>query len=85
MGALAGKRMVITGSSRSLGRDFALACAGEGASLVINGTNESALAGVADEVAALGADVRAVPGSVAETAVCNSRLIPVSTPSVASM
>ncbi len=40
MGRLNGKRIVITGSSRSLGRHFALACAAEGASLIINGTNE---------------------------------------------
>lgn len=72
MGRLSGKRIVITGSSRSLGRHFALACAAEGASLVINGTNERALAAVAEEVAALGAPVLAVPGSVAETRVCNA-------------
>ena len=47
MGRLNGKRIVITGSSRSLGRHFALACAAEGASLIINGTNEHALAAVA--------------------------------------
>jgi 3-oxoacyl-[acyl-carrier protein] reductase len=72
MGRLEGKRIVITGSSRSLGRHFALACAAEGASLVINGTNAQALAAVADEIAALGAPVRAVLGSVAEAAVCNA-------------
>lgn len=72
MGRLNGKRMVITGSSRSLGRHFALACAAEGASLVINGTSEQALAETEAAVAALGAPVHAVPGSVAETAVCNA-------------
>jgi NAD(P)-dependent dehydrogenase (short-subunit alcohol dehydrogenase family) len=72
MGRLDGKRIVITGSSRSLGRHFALACAAEGASLIINGTNEMALAKVTEEVAALGAAVYAVPGSVAETGVCNA-------------
>jgi NAD(P)-dependent dehydrogenase (short-subunit alcohol dehydrogenase family) len=72
MGRLTGKRIVITGSSRSLGRHFALACAAEGASLIINGTNEDALAAVVKEVAALGAPVHAVPGSVAETSVCNA-------------
>ena len=46
MARLEGKRIVITGSSRSLGRHFALACAAEGASLVINGTNNVALAEV---------------------------------------
>jgi NAD(P)-dependent dehydrogenase (short-subunit alcohol dehydrogenase family) len=72
MGRLSGKRMVITGSSRSLGRHFALACAAEGASLVINGTSEEALAATQAAVAALGAPVHAVPGSVTETAVCNA-------------
>jgi len=72
MGRLTGKRIVITGSSRSLGRHFALACAAEGASLIINGTNETALAAVAAEIAALGAPVHAVRGSVAETSVCNA-------------
>lgn len=72
MGRLDGKRIVITGSSRSLGRHFALACAAEGASLIINGTNEMALARVTEEVAAMGAAVHVVPGSVAETGVCNA-------------
>jgi NAD(P)-dependent dehydrogenase (short-subunit alcohol dehydrogenase family) len=70
MGHLSGKRMVITGSSRSLGRQFALACAAEGASLVINGTSESALAEVESEIAAIGGQVKAVVGSVADSAVC---------------
>ena len=72
MDRLKGKRMVITGSSRSLGRHFALACAAEGASLIVNGTNEEALADVAREVADLGVAVHAVLGSVAETEVCNA-------------
>ena len=72
MDRLKGKRMVITGSSRSLGRHFALACAAEGASLIVNGTNEEALADVAREVADLGVAVHAVVGSVAETEVCNA-------------
>ncbi|MDX1734229.1 MAG: SDR family NAD(P)-dependent oxidoreductase [Halioglobus sp.] len=70
MGRLDGKRMVITGSSRSLGRHFALACAAQGASLVINGTSEAALAQVEAELRKKGAPVRAVPGSVADSAVC---------------
>lgn len=72
MDRLKGKRIVITGSSRSLGRHFALACAAEGASLIVNGTNEEALADVAREVADLGVAVHAVVGSVAETQVCNA-------------
>jgi 3-oxoacyl-[acyl-carrier protein] reductase len=72
MGRLSGKRMVITGSSRSLGREFALACAAQGASLVLNGTNKDALAAVVAEVEALGAPVQAVAGSVAHTHVCDA-------------
>lgn len=70
MNRLAGKRMVITGSSRSLGRHFALACAAEGASLIINGTNATALAAVQAEIEALGTPVHAVAGSVSEASVC---------------
>ncbi len=69
MGKLDGKRMVITGSSRSLGREFALACAREGAQLVINGTNEAALARTAEDLRALGAQVSTVAGSVAHEAI----------------
>ncbi|MEM9254313.1 MAG: SDR family NAD(P)-dependent oxidoreductase [Pseudomonadota bacterium] len=72
MARLSGKRMVITGSSRSLGREFALACGKEGASLIINGTNETALAEVESELKRNGVPVHAVPGSVAENAVCQA-------------
>lgn len=70
MARLDGKRMVITGSSRSLGREMALACAREGASLVLNGTSTDALAATREEVAALGGKVVAVPGSVVDESVC---------------
>ena len=66
MARLENKRMVITGSSRSLGREFALACAREGASLVLNGTNTEALAATEAELKALGAPVCSVAGSVAD-------------------
>jgi NAD(P)-dependent dehydrogenase (short-subunit alcohol dehydrogenase family) len=72
MARLDGKRMVITGSSRSLGRHFALACAAERASLIINGTNTEALAEVEREISALGTPVHAVAGSVAESDVCSA-------------
>jgi NAD(P)-dependent dehydrogenase (short-subunit alcohol dehydrogenase family) len=71
MARLQGKRAVITGSSRSLGRHFALAMAREGASLIINGTNAAALETTAEELRALGAQVHSVPGSVADSAVCS--------------
>ena len=72
MSRLQGKRIVITGSSRSLGREFALAVAREGASLVLNGTNEEALAQTEAEVSALGVPVVSVAGSVTDSATCTS-------------
>ena len=70
MGRLSGKRMVVTGSSRGLGRAFALAAAEAGAAVVINGTSEEALAAVAAELAGRGASFSSVVGSVAEDEVC---------------
>jgi len=72
MGKLQGKRIVITGSSRSLGREFALACAREGASLVVNGTNAECLGQVCEEVRSIGAPVESVCGSVADSATCST-------------
>lgn len=69
MARLDGKSIVITGSSRSLGRQFALACAREGASLIINGTNRDAVAEVEAEIRGLGNRVASVVGSVAEESV----------------
>jgi NAD(P)-dependent dehydrogenase (short-subunit alcohol dehydrogenase family) len=72
MSRLAGKRIVITGSSRGLGRAFAIATASEGASVIINGTNETALAEVEKTITSAGGSVVAIKGSVAEEAVCKS-------------
>jgi 3-oxoacyl-[acyl-carrier protein] reductase len=70
MARLSEKRIVITGSSRSLGREFALACAREGAALVLNGTNLQALQETEAELRALGAQVCSVAGSVADEDIC---------------
>lgn len=72
MTGLSGKRVVITGSSRGLGRATALAFAAHGARLVINGTRADALEEAEAAVRASGAEVRAVPGSVAESATCET-------------
>ena len=47
---LDGKSIVITGSSRGLGRAYALAMAQEGAKIVVNGTVEADVAAVAKEI-----------------------------------
>jgi NAD(P)-dependent dehydrogenase (short-subunit alcohol dehydrogenase family) len=70
MSVLAGKRVVVTGSSRGLGRAFAVEMARAGARVVINGTNEEALAATAAAVREAGGEVLAVAGSVADSALC---------------
>jgi len=72
MTVLAGCRVVVTGSSRGLGRGIALAMAEAGARVVLNGTQGAALAESESLVAASGAEVRAVQGSVAEPAVARA-------------
>jgi len=74
MTTLSGKRIVITGSSRGLGRGFALEMAKAGARVVINGTNAAALAESESLIRAAGGEVVSVLGSVAESALC-SRLV----------
>ena len=58
--------MVITGSSRGLGRAFAIAAAREGAAVIVNGTNESALAEAVEAIEADDGSVIPVLGSVAD-------------------
>jgi 3-oxoacyl-[acyl-carrier protein] reductase len=70
MARLDGKRIVITGSSRGLGRAFAIAMAAEGAKVVINGTQAEPLAEVETTIRDAGGEVVAVQGSVADEAVC---------------
>ncbi len=71
MARLDGKRIVVTGASRGLGRAFAVAVAGEGARVVINGTNAEKLAETAALVeAAGGAPAEQVVGSVADDDLC---------------
>ena len=67
---LSGKRIAITGSSRGLGRAFAIACAAEGAQVVLNGTNKDALAEVEHTIKSAGGDVVSYAGSVAEEEIC---------------
>ncbi len=68
--SLAGKRIVITGSSRGLGRAFAVACVEAGAQIVINGTSADALDETAELIRAAGAEPVIVRGSVADEDLC---------------
>ena len=54
MGVLEGKRAVVTGSSRGIGRAYAHALAAEGAKVVVNGTTKELVLQVADEIKAAG-------------------------------
>ena len=49
---LAGKRVLVTGSTKGIGRAIAVAFAKEGADVVINGRRTDTVAAVVDELAA---------------------------------
>ncbi|MEK7204961.1 MAG: SDR family NAD(P)-dependent oxidoreductase, partial [candidate division NC10 bacterium] len=53
-----GKVVLVTGASRGIGRAIALAFAGEGCRLALASRTPEALAAVAEEVEALGAEAR---------------------------
>jgi NAD(P)-dependent dehydrogenase (short-subunit alcohol dehydrogenase family) len=63
-GALAGKSVIVTGSSRGIGRAIALRLAREGGRLVLAARNESALARVAEEIADGGGTAITFPGDL---------------------
>ena len=54
MALLAGRKAIVTGASRGIGRAVALALAEEGADVALLATSESLLQGVAEEVRGLG-------------------------------
>jgi gluconate 5-dehydrogenase len=60
MFSLAGRRALVTGSSRGIGFAIAAALAGAGADVIINGRDEVALGEAASRLAESGAKVRAV-------------------------
>jgi 3-oxoacyl-[acyl-carrier protein] reductase len=62
--------IVITGSSRGLGRAFAVALAAAGARVVINGTSRSAVEEVVAHITGAGGAASACVGSIADDAFC---------------
>ncbi|MBO0730530.1 MAG: SDR family oxidoreductase [Acidimicrobiaceae bacterium] len=74
MGEVDGKRIVVTGASRGLGRAFAIALAGEGARLVVNGTNAALVESLLSEIRDAGGTASAVVGSVADDGI-GARLV----------
>jgi 3-oxoacyl-[acyl-carrier protein] reductase len=69
MGQLNGRRIVVTGSTRGLGRAFAEALAADGAKVVVNGTNGDLVDEVVSGITAAGGTAVACPGSVADDAI----------------
>ena len=68
-GAVAGRRIVVTGASRGLGRAFALGLAAEGAHVVVNGTQAPLVEAAVAEISAGGGMAVAAVGSVADDGV----------------
>ena len=64
---LRGKVVMITGASRGLGRALALACAREGARVIINSRDAGSLDPVAGEAREAGAEVLAIPADVSRS------------------
>jgi NAD(P)-dependent dehydrogenase (short-subunit alcohol dehydrogenase family) len=65
MKALEGKRIVITGAGRGLGRAYALAMAQEGARLVVNDVDAGLARALASEITSAGGQATANADSVA--------------------
>ncbi|MCH8195746.1 MAG: SDR family NAD(P)-dependent oxidoreductase, partial [Chloroflexi bacterium] len=59
MGLLDGKRVVVTGGGRGLGRAYALALAREGARLVVNDVDADESQAVVNEIGAQGGEALA--------------------------
>ena len=69
---LDGKRVVVTGSTRGLGRAMALDLAANGASVVVNGTSVAGVDAIEQEISAAGGTAVGVTGSVADLDVCEA-------------
>lgn len=65
MTCLAGKAIVVTGAGEGLGRAYAIACAAEGACVVVNDIDESAAEEAVRQITDRGGSAVAVVGSVA--------------------
>ena len=65
---LAGKRIVITGSTSGIGRATAVMAAAEGASVVVSGRRHAEADAAVTEITAAGGTAHAVTGDVADAA-----------------
>jgi short-subunit dehydrogenase len=71
-GSYEGKVVVVTGASQGIGRALALELSGQGARLVLAARDEQALAAVAAEGAARGAETLVVPTDVTSEPACRA-------------
>lgn len=71
---LAGKRAVVTGASKGIGRSIALALAAAGADVAVNARSAPDLDGLRREIEATGRRALAIPGDVTESASVMERL-----------
>ncbi|MAT15547.1 MAG: short-chain dehydrogenase [Planctomyces sp.] len=69
---LDGKRLFITGGTRGLGREMALALAEAGADVVLTGRDEASLQQAATEIEALGRTAIPVPADFADPKCCEA-------------
>jgi NAD(P)-dependent dehydrogenase (short-subunit alcohol dehydrogenase family) len=67
---LDGRRVFLTGGSRGLGREMALALAGVGADVTLTGRTAESLDAVAAEIAALGRRATTIVADMADPATC---------------
>ncbi len=70
--SLAGKRLFITGGSRGLGREMALAIADAGADVILAGRDRASLVQTATEISKLGREADYVIGDIGNPAECES-------------
>ena len=69
---LAGKRLLITGGSRGLGREMALAIADAGADVVLIARDSAGLTATANEIRGLGRQAFALPCDVGQPEACQA-------------
>lgn len=70
--SLAGKRLFITGGSRGLGREMALAIAEAGADVILTGRDEASLGATAAEIRNLGREAIPLGGDMGDPATCEA-------------
>lgn len=67
---LDGRRLFITGGSRGLGREMALAIADAGADCILTGRDQESLDRTAEEIRNLGREASTIQGDIGDTADC---------------